>query len=81
MLNGRQVAAAFDEQESRSSPTRLSGLVVKSEREVYRREWYLSVAYQRKSKVACITNEIKTMTRKKRPFFSCRHSSLSLATP
>ena len=54
MLNGRQCAAACDEQPSKSSPTRLSGLVVKSEKEVYRREEYLSVAYLRKSMVARI---------------------------
>ena len=54
MLNGRQCAAAYDEQASKRSPTRLSGLVVKSEKEVYRREEYLSVAYLRKSMVALI---------------------------
>jgi hypothetical protein len=54
MLNRRQCAAACDEQASKSRPTRLSGLVVKSEKEVYRREEYLSVAYLRKSMVALI---------------------------
>jgi hypothetical protein len=39
MLNGRQFAAVFDEQAGKSNPTRLSGLVVKSEKEVYRREY------------------------------------------
>jgi hypothetical protein len=43
MLNERQCAAACDEQASKKSPARRSGLVVKSEKEVYRREQYLSV--------------------------------------
>lgn len=54
MLNGRQCAAACDEQASKSSPMRLSKLVVKSEKEAYRREEHLSVAYLRKSMVALI---------------------------
>ena len=54
MLNGRHFAAACDEQASKSSLTRRSGLVMKSEKEVYRREEYLSVVYLRKSMVALI---------------------------
>jgi hypothetical protein len=38
MLNGRQFVAAYDEQANKSSPTRLSGLAVKSEKAIYRRE-------------------------------------------
>jgi len=38
MLKREAFAAACDEQTSKNSPTRLSGLVVKSEKEVYRRE-------------------------------------------
>ncbi len=52
MLNGRQFAAACDEQASKRSLTRRSGLVVKSEKEAYTREEYLSVVYLRKSMVA-----------------------------
>lgn len=81
MLNGRQFAAACDEQASKSSPTRRSGLVVKSEKEVYRREEYLSGAYLRKSMVALLRARIIAMTRMKTTLFSCRHSSLRLATP
>jgi hypothetical protein len=33
MLDGEQLTAACDEQASKSSPTRLSGLVVKSEKQ------------------------------------------------
>jgi hypothetical protein len=51
MLNGRHFAVACDEQASKNSPTRRSGLVVKSENEVYSREEYLSVASLRKSMV------------------------------
>ena len=54
MLNGKQFAAACDEKTNKSSPTRRSGLVVKSGKEVYRREKYLSVAYLGKSMVALI---------------------------
>lgn len=38
VLDGRQFAAACDEQASKSSLTRLSGPFVKSETEVYSRE-------------------------------------------
>jgi hypothetical protein len=51
---GEQFATAYDEQANKSSLTRLSGLFVESEKEVYRREKMLSVAYLRKSMVALI---------------------------
>jgi hypothetical protein len=54
MLNGRLLAAC-DEQASKNSPTRRSGLIVKSGKEVYRIEEYLSVAYLRKSMVALLS--------------------------
>ncbi len=52
MLNGRRFAAACDEQTSKRSLTRRSGLVVKSEKAVYIREEYLPVVSLRKSRVA-----------------------------
>jgi len=79
MLNWRQFAAARNKQSSKNRPTRPGGLVVKSEKEVYLREWYLSGAYLRK--VACNKSEIIAMTRMKTILFSCRHSSPGLATP
>ncbi len=51
MLNGRRFAAC-DEQASKRSPTRRSGLVVKSEKAVYTREESLPVVSLRKSRVA-----------------------------
>jgi hypothetical protein len=37
-LTERQYAAACDEQANKRSPTRLNGLVLKSEKEIYRRK-------------------------------------------
>ena len=51
MLNERQVAAARDEQKSQRSLARRSGLVVKSEKAVYRREENLFGACFKKSMV------------------------------
>jgi hypothetical protein len=81
MLNGGQFAAACNEQASKTSPTRRSGLVVKNEKEIYRREEYLSVVYLRKSIVALLRARIIAMARMKTTWFSCRDSSLRLATP
>lgn len=44
----RQNAAAYYVRPSKMNPTRRSGLVLKREKEVYRREEYLSVAYRRR---------------------------------
>src|SRR5258708_40006933 len=68
MLNGRQCAAACAEQASKSSPTRLSGLIVKSEKEVYRREEYLSVACTKKEYSRTYKSEIIAMTRMRTTF-------------
>jgi hypothetical protein len=76
MLNGRQCAAACDEQASKRSPTGRSGLVVRNEKEIYGREEYLSVAYLRKSMVALHKSEIRALTRMKTTVFSWRRSSL-----
>ena len=54
MLDERQYTAAPNEQASKNSPARLSGLVVKNEKQAYRREWCLSVACLRKSMVISI---------------------------
>jgi hypothetical protein len=55
MLNRRHVLMrAMSRQASKSSPTRLSEPVVKSEKGIYRREKYPSVAYLRKRMVALI---------------------------
>ena len=65
MLGGRQCSAA-DEQASKSSPTRRSGLVVKSERKATREE-YLSVVCRNKSIVVFYKREIKAISAGKRP--------------
>jgi hypothetical protein len=76
-----QFAAACNEQANKRSPTRLSGLVVKSGKGVYRREEYLSVAYLKEEYDRTYKGEVIEMTRMKATLFSCRRSSLSLATP
>jgi hypothetical protein len=51
MLNERQYVAACDKQANKKSPARRSGLMVKSEKEIYGREENLSVVCLRKSVV------------------------------
>jgi hypothetical protein len=44
-VNERYFAVAYDEQANKNNPTRRSRLVVKDEKEIYRREKHLSVVY------------------------------------
>ncbi len=60
---------------------RRSGLVVMSEKAVYKRGESLSGTYSGKSMVALNKGEFIEMTRVKTTMFSCRHSSLRVATP
>jgi len=52
MLNERHFAAACDKQANKNSPARRSGLAVKDEKEIYRREKYLSIVYLKECMVA-----------------------------
>jgi hypothetical protein len=78
MLNQRQFAAAYDVQANKNSPTRRSGLFMKSENETYRRENYLSVVYLRKRMVERIKAESLRRPAVKRPCLVADTAHLAL---
>jgi len=71
MLDRRPYAAADNEQAGKSSPVRRSGLVMKSEKEAYRRGWYLLYSLSKEEYGRITESGTIAMTRVKTTMFSC----------
>ena len=81
MLNGRQLAAARDERASKNSPAKRSGWFCEERKRSLQKKRVPLCSLSQEEYGRASKSEIIVMTRVKTTLFSCRHSSLRLATP